>query len=242
MMTMRVKVLFFGQLKEIVGFGEDQAELSEGTRVEDLFERYGRRFPRLAEFRQSVVASVNQEFAAWRATLSSGDEVAFLPPVSGGQQAAVAADIFLLVREPICTAKIAESLKAPEDGAVVVFDGIVRNQSQGRRTLYLEYEAYESMALEKMRAIGAQIRGRFPIHRVAIAHRLGRLEIGETSVVIAVGSPHRAAAFDACRLAIDTLKHSVPIWKKEYFADGAVWAEGELPAGEAFSRPNESTP
>lgn len=238
---MRVKVLFFGQLKEIVGFGEDQAELSEGAKVEDLFERYGRRYPKLAEFRPSVVASVNQEYASWRAPLTGGDEVAFLPPVSGGQQTAIAGDTFALVREPIHSGRIAESLKAPEDGAVVVFDGIVRNQSHGRRTLYLEYEAYEPMALEKMRSIGTQMREKFPIHRVAIVHRLGRLEIGETSVVIAVSSPHRGAAFDACRFAIDTLKCSVPIWKKEYFSDGAVWSEGERPADEAFSRPDEST-
>jgi MoaE-MoaD fusion protein len=241
MFEMRVRVLFFGQLKEIVGFGEEQAEVSEGSRVEDLFERYGRRFPKLAEFRPSVAASVNQEYAQWRAPLTSGDEVAFLPPVSGGQQTALAADVIELVREPVRAAEIAESLKAPEDGAVVVFDGIVRNNFRGRRTLYLEYEAYEPMALAKMRAIGAQMREKFSIHRLAIVHRLGRLEIGVTSVFIAVSSPHRAAAFDACRFAIDTLKRTVPIWKKEYFADGAVWAEGESPAGEAFSGPSEST-
>lgn len=241
MMGMRVRVLFFGQLKEIVGFSEEQAEVSDGSRVEDLFERYGRRFPKLAEFRPSVAASVNQEYAQWRAPLTSGDEVAFLPPVSGGQQAAVAADLIELVREPIRAVEIAESLKAPEDGAVVVFDGIVRNNLRGRRTLYLEYEAYAPMALARMREIGAQMREKFPIHRLAIVHRLGRLEIGETSVFIAVSSPHRGAAFDACRFAIDTLKRSVPIWKKEYFADGAVWAEGEAPAGEAFSGPSEST-
>src|ERR1700676_5514706 len=120
MMRMRIRVLFFGQLKEITGVSEEVAELSEGARVEDLFERYGRRFPKLAEFRPSIAASVNQEYAGWRAPLTSGDEVAFLPPVSGGQQAAVADDIFLLVREPIVPRELVESLKAPEDGAVVV--------------------------------------------------------------------------------------------------------------------------
>jgi molybdopterin synthase catalytic subunit len=225
---MRVRVLFFGQLKEITGVSQDDAELSEGARVEDLFERYGRRFPKLAEFRPSVAASVNQEYAAWRAPLSAGDEVAFLPPVSGGQHIAVAEDIFQLVREPIAPHAILDVLKTPEDGALVVFDGFVRNNFKGQRTLYLEYEAYELMAHAKMRAIGAQIRERFSIHRLAIIHRLGRLEVGETSVLIAVSSAHRAAAFDACRYAIDTLKHSVPIWKKEYFAAGALWAEGEV--------------
>lgn len=237
---MRVHVLFFGQLKEITGVAEDVAELSEGARVEDLFERYGRRYPRLAEFRPSIAASVNQEYAGWRVPLASGDEVAFLPPVSGGQQAAVADDIFLLVREPIVPRELAESLKAPEDGAVVVFDGFVRSNFKGQRTLYLEYEAYEAMAYAKMREIGAQIRTKFKIHRLAIVHRLGRLEIGETSVLIAVSAPHRGAAFDACRYAIDTLKRAVPIWKKEYFAGGAVWAEGEIPTQQAIPSADES--
>ncbi len=238
---MKVRVLFFGRLKEIVGCAEDDAELSEGARVEDLFARYGNRFPELARFRVSVVASVNQEFAEWRAPLASGDEVAFLPPVSGGQQVAVSENIVELVRQPIQSAEIVAHLKAPEDGAVVVFDGIVRNNSGGRATLYLDYEAYEPMALAKMRQIGAEIRRQFPIHRLALVHRLGRLEIGETSVFIAVSSPHRRAAFEACRFAIDTLKRTVPIWKKEYFADGAVWAEGEVPPVTSFSRPMESS-
>jgi MoaE-MoaD fusion protein len=241
MNAMRVRVLFFGQLKDIVGVAQEEAELSDGARVEDLFERYGRRFPKLAEFRASVAASVNQEYATWRAPLASGDEVAFLPPVSGGQETVVSADIFQLVREPIHQRGIVENLKAPEDGALVVFDGFVRNSFKGQRTLYLEYEAYEAMALAKIREIGAHIRKDFSVHRVAIVHRLGRLEIGETSVLIAVSSPHRAAAFDACRYAIDTLKHTVPIWKKEYFAGGAVWAEGEPPSQEPISRPDEST-
>ena len=238
---MRVRVLFFGQLKDITGVAQEEAELSDGARVEDLFERYGRRFPKLASFRASIAASVNQEYATWRAPLSSGDEVAFLPPVSGGQQAAVEEDVFQIVRETIRPREIVENLKAPEDGALVVFDGFVRNNYKGQQTLYLEYEAYESMALAKMREIGSEIRAKFSVHRLAIVHRLGRLEIGETSVFIAVSSAHRAAAFDACRYAIDTLKRVVPIWKKEYFAGGAVWAEGELPPQKAISGPGEST-
>ena len=238
---MRVRVLFFGQLKEITGVAQEETDLSDGARVEDLFERYGRRFPKLADFRASIAASVNQEYAPWRSPLTNGDEVAFLPPVSGGQQTAIAEDIFQLVRHQIRPNEIVESLKAPEDGALVVFDGFVRNNFKGRQTLYLDYEAYEPMAYSKMREIGAEIREKFSIHRLAIVHRLGRLEIGETSVLIAVSSPHRGAAFDACRYAIDTVKRSVPIWKKEYFVGGAVWAEGELPSQEAISPPGEST-
>jgi len=138
-------------------------------------------------------------------------------------------DIYQLVREPINMAALVRLVRAHEDGAIVTFDGFVRNQSHNRATLYLDYEAYESMALAKMREIGLQIHEKYRIHRVAMVHRLGRLEIGETSVFIAVSAPHRAAAFDACRFAIDTLKRTVPIWKKEYFEDGAVWADGELP-------------
>ena len=242
---MRVRVLFFGQLKDITGVTQEEAELSEGARVEDLFERYGRRFPKLAEFRSSIAASVNQEYSGWRAPLETGDEVAFLPPVSGGQQGmsqtVIEGDVFQLVREPVRPQELLESLKAPEDGALVVFDGFVRNNFKGGKTLYLEYEAYEPMAYAKMRSIGAEIREKFLIHRVAMVHRLGRLEIGETSVWIAVSAAHRGAAFDACRYAIDTLKRAVPIWKKEFFAGGAVWAEGEVPSQEAISAPSESS-
>jgi molybdopterin synthase catalytic subunit len=138
-------------------------------------------------------------------------------------------DICQLLRQPIDMPALIRHVRAPEDGAIVTFDGFVRDQSHNRPTLYLDYEAYESMALTKMREIVAQLYEKYKIHRVAIVHRLGRLEIGETSVFIAVSAPHRAAAFDACRFAIDTLKRIVPIWKKEYFEDGAVWADGELP-------------
>src|SRR5258707_5744794 len=145
-----------------------------------------------------------------------------------------------LTREIIPNAVIAREVRGDEDGAVATFDGCVRNHSHGRSTLYLEYEAYESMALAKMREIAESVHDRFAINRVAIIHRLGRLEIGETSVFIAVSAAHRAAAFDACRYAIDTLKKTVPIWKKEFFADGAVWADGEVPPAPAASADAET--
>jgi molybdopterin synthase catalytic subunit len=138
-------------------------------------------------------------------------------------------DRFELVHSPIDTAGFVRHVRADQSGAIVTFDGFVRNESHGRPTRYLEYEAYEPMAVAKMREIGSQVQEKFKIHRIAMVHRLGRLEIGETSVFIAVSAPHRAAAFGACRFAIDTLKRTVPIWKKEYFEDGAVWADGELP-------------
>jgi molybdopterin synthase catalytic subunit len=223
---MRIKVLFFGQLRELVGASEESVELPGGACVGDLISHYQQRVPRWQEFRPSLAVAVNQEYTDAAAPLSGGDEVAFIPPVSGG----AAPDVVELTRAPIAREKLAAAVKAPPAGAVVVFEGIVRNHSGGRETLYLDYEAYEPMALEKMKQIAAELHERFPIDRMAMAHRLGRLGIGETSVLIAVSSAHRAAAFEACRWAIDTLKRTVPIWKKEYFADGAVWSEGEVPA------------
>ena len=242
---MKIKILLFGILKELVGRGAETLDLADGTRVRDVLAHYSTEVDRFKGLAPSLAIAVNQEYAGWRESLSAGDEVAFLPPVSGGEHVATVEDIFQLVREPIRSQELVESIKAPEDGAAVVFDGFVRNNFRGKRTLYLEYEAYEAMALAKMREIGSQMREKFQIHRIIIVHRLGRLEIGETSVWIAVSSAHRAAAFDACRYAIDTLKRTVPIWKKEYFAGGAVWAEGEI-AGEiasqeAISRADEST-
>lgn len=219
-------------MKEIVGREEEYADIGDGTRLEELFESYGRRYPKLAGFRQSVVASINESLADWASPLAMGDEVAFLPPVSGGAGPAALRSseaIVDLVREQIQTQEISARLKAAEDGAIVVFEGIVRNHSHGRRTLFLEYEAYEPMALKQMNEIAAAMRSQFDVDGVAIVHRLGRLEIGETSVLIAVTSAHRGEAFQSCRYGIDTLKRSVPIWKKEYFEDGAVWAEGEKP-------------
>jgi MoaE-MoaD fusion protein len=227
---MRVRVLFFGRLKEIVGREQDDADISEGTRVSDLFERYGKQFPKLAEFRESIAASRNQEYCDWKTALAAGDEVAFLPPVSGGGPAAASVVIepFQLVRGGIDPAALMIELRGAQDGALVTFDGFVRDNFQGRKTSHLEYEAYEAMALGKMREIGAAARERFAIDRVAMVHRLGRVEIGETSVWIGVSAPHRAPAFEACRFAIDALKSTVPIWKKEFFANGSVWADGQL--------------
>jgi molybdopterin synthase catalytic subunit len=132
-----------------------------------------------------------------------------------------------IVRERIDAAPLMDAMKAAADGAVCVFDGIVRDNTRGRKTLYLDYEAYELMALERMRELAYEATAKFGVRDVALVHRLGRLMVGETSVLIVVASAHRGAAFDACRWLIDTLKKTVPIWKKETFADGAVWADGE---------------
>jgi molybdopterin synthase catalytic subunit len=187
-------------------------------------------FPRLKSSIASLAVAVNQEYASLAWVLKSDDEVALLPPVSGGSQAEEPDEKKLkvtIVRSAIDTEVILSSMKRGEDGAAVVFEGVVRNQTRGRKTLYLDYEAYEAMALRQMKGLAEQALGQFQIREVALVHRLGRLQIGETSVLIVVVSAHRAAAFDACRWLIDTLKRTVPIWKKEYFEDGAVWADGE---------------
>ena len=132
-----------------------------------------------------------------------------------------------LVRAPIEVAALQQSIRAPEDGAVCVFEGIVRNNTRGRQTLYLEYEAYEPMAQQELERLVQHAREQFKVRQIIVHHRLGRIELTEASVFIAVASAHRAAAFDACRWLIDTLKKQVPIWKKEFFVDGAVWADGE---------------
>lgn len=223
---MQVRVLFFGLLTDVVGRRSDTLSLPDGSTLQDLLAHYQSNFPRLTGFASSLAVSLNQSYAPLSASLSEGDEVALLPPVSGGT-AQAEGPLVKIVRERIVPHDIVPKLERPEDGAVVVFDGIVRDHSRGRRTLYLDYDAYEEMALKQMRSLAAEALQKFPVRDLALVHRLGRLQIGESSVFIAVCSAHRAAAFDACRWLIDTLKKTVPIWKKEYFEDGAVWADGE---------------
>lgn len=226
--SMQIRVLLFGVLKSLVGQSSEILDLPEGARVDDLLAHYKDRFPQFEAILPTLAVSVNQEYSGADRTLAVGDEVGLLPPVSGGApEAASARGAIAIVKEPIETLVVLDRLKRPQDGAAVVFEGIVRDHTRGRRTLYLDYEAYEPMAIKQMHALGEQARDRFAVSDVSIVHRLGRLQIGETSVLIVVASEHRAAAFEACRWVIDTLKKTVPIWKKEYFEDGAVWADGE---------------
>lgn len=207
--------------------------MAEGGRLETVFEHYAARFPRLRETSSSIVLALNQQFSQPSAPLADGDEVAFLPPVSGGsgrflqEIADPAGHYFAITREPIDGRALVDRLQQPHDGAVVTFDGVTRNNTKGRATRYLEYECYEAMAIRMMAQIGLEIAGAGQISRIGIIHRLGRLEIGEASVVVVATSPHRKAAFDAALEGINKLKRLVPIWKKEFFADGEVWVEGE---------------
>ena len=239
---MRVRVLLFGQLKDIVGKSEELLELAPESNVKELVAQYGRRFPSFELLADSVACAVNQEYAQGTQLLEEGDEVGLLPPVSGGKEASVKVSELhsahcAIVREPINVAGLRSRLAAPADGAAVVFEGVVRNNTRKRLTLYLDYEAYDAMAINEMERLAQASLEQFKVSEVALVHRLGRLEIGETSVAIGVASAHRAAAFEACRWLIESLKKTVPIWKKEYFEDGAVWADGE-PFPEEI-RPNQ---
>jgi len=234
---MRVRVLFFGVLKDSARRGQDELDLADGSSVRDVLAHCEAKFPGLREMLPSIAIAVNQQYSEPSQRLKDNDEVALLPPVSGGAVGTVGEPpsepssgrrrYSEITRERIDSAMIADALKRGDDGASVVFEGIVRNQTRRRKTLYLDYEAYEQMASQQLESLAEQALKQFQIRDVAIVHRLGRLEIGETSVLVVVASAHRGPAFDACRWLIDTLKRTVPIWKKEYFEDGAVWADGE---------------
>ncbi len=220
---MQVRVLFFGVLKELNGGGETAIHLADGASLGDALRECIRLVPALDKFSKSIAISRNQDYAKADAILSDGDEIALLPPVSGGSSPSRA----LLIREVIDSPAILTGLKQPADGALVVFEGVVRDHTKNRKTIFLNYEAYEDMAVKIMDRLIGDALAKFPVRDIVLVHRLGRLEVGEISVLIAVASAHRAAAFDACRWVIDTLKRTVPIWKKEHFADGAVWSDGE---------------
>ena len=230
---MQVRVLFFGVLKDLAGRSSDLLSLPDHASAADVLSHYEQRLSAIKGSLSSIAISVNQEYAQPEMKLHPGDEVALLPPVSGGatdvrtQTSSTETSQVLITHEKIDTAAVLEKIKCPEDGAAIVFEGVVRNHSRGRRTLFLEYEAYEDMARKQMESLISQALAQFQIREAAIIHRLGKLQIGETSVLIVVASAHRATAFDACRWLIDTLKRTVPIWKKEHFEHGAVWSDGE---------------
>jgi molybdopterin synthase catalytic subunit len=221
--TVRITALLFGQAREWVGSPTLDLEIEAPATIESAFAIIKSKHPRLAEMERSLLFAVNEEYASLSDPLSDGDRLAVLPPVSGGE--AESRDIFEIIREPIDIAGLRSRLLEGDSGAVVIFDGVARDNTKGRRTIYLEYEGYEPMALRTMEQIGREVHERWPVNRLGIIHRLGRIEITQSSVVIVVTSAHRKIAFEACHYAIDRLKKIVPIWKKEYFEDGAVWVE-----------------
>jgi len=224
-------VLFFGMLKEIVGRAGEEAEFPDGTDLRCVFDAYAEQYPALREMARSIVIARNQHFTEASAKAQEGDEIAFLPPVSGGSAAQAALSegghYFAITRHPIDTGELITRLIDGGEGAVVTFEGTVRNHTGGRKTLCLDYEGYEGMALQTMARIGREIAASYEIARIAMVHRLGRMLVGETSVAVIVTAEHRRPAFEAALEGINRLKKLVPIWKKEHFVDGEVWVEGE---------------
>jgi molybdopterin synthase catalytic subunit len=237
--VIRVRLLLFGAAREAAATDEAVLSFGERATAREAFERALADYPDLRRFRSSLLVAVNQEYARdLEVELQDGDEIALFPPVSGGAgeraEAPRAAhaeddaqDFFELTTEPIDVGAVARRVVPRRCGATVTLDGYAREWTQGRRTLYLVYEAYDPMALAEMRRLGEEARRRFRIAHIGIVHRTGRTDIGETSVVISVSAPHRRAAFEACEWAIRELKRTVPIWKKEFFEDGSVWVEGD---------------
>lgn len=227
----RVRILFFGAARGAAAHDEIEFRSSAPATTASLFEELLEAFPPLRRFAGSLLIAVNHEYARGERELHEGDEIAIFPPVSGGATTTTRdhpQDFFELTTAPINIGEAARRVVPPECGATVTLDGYVREHTRGRaRTLYLVYEAYESMALDEMKRLGDEAHDKFEIAHVGIVHRTGRLEIGETSVCISVGAPHRRAAFEACEWIIRELKRRVPIWKKEVFEDGEVWVEGE---------------
>jgi molybdopterin converting factor subunit 1 len=218
----RLTLKLFATLRERARASELQREFPEGATVAEIWSHLVREFPALSGHHDSVGFAVNQEYVEGDYSPRDNDEVAFIPPVSGGAESPWVGAI-TITREPIDVAALEREVADPAAGAIVTFTGTTRRENSGRKVIRLEYEAYEPMALSEMRKLGREAGERSKIVRIAIRHRVGTVDIGETSVAIAVSAAHRAEAFEACRFAIDRLKEIVPIWKKEYFEGGEVW-------------------
>jgi molybdopterin synthase catalytic subunit/molybdopterin converting factor small subunit len=203
-------VKLFAALREHAGTRERELELADGARVGDVWAALG-----LGDEPAGLVYAVNRTYVDRAAALAEGDEVAVIPPVSGGD--------FRLSEEPLSLERVAAEVASDDAGAIATFVGTTRSRSRGRDVVRLEYEAYEGMAEAEMKRIATELRERHDVIDVAIHHRVGPVEIGETSVVIAISAAHRAAALEACREAIDTLKQTVPLWKKELYVGGEEW-------------------
>jgi molybdopterin synthase catalytic subunit len=227
--SLRIHVELMGRAAVDAGARSLDLQVPAGATAEDVYARLVAQRPGLEWLRRVARPAVNQTYVSWDHPLADGDEVAFIPPVSGGSAAGAGCVLAEVTESPLEPAALAARVARPEAGAITTFAGVVRNHARGRRVLYLEYDAYRPMAEREMRAIAEEAASRWEC-RVAVQHRVGRLEIGEASVLVAVASAHRAAAFEACRYVIDTLKERVPIWKKEVWEGGEVWIEGESEA------------
>jgi molybdopterin synthase catalytic subunit len=215
--AMNITVRLFAGVREVVGHSTVVLEVPDGTTAGQIMDYLAANHPEAARLRSVTALAVNREYAEGGRVLADGDEVAIIPPVSGGR------DLFEIADAPISLDAVVRDVRQDSSGAVASFLGVVRVTARGRTVRYLEYEAYPEMAIARMQEIGEEIRGRWPVDRIAIVHRTGQLEIGEASVAIAVSSPHRREALEACAYAIERLKAIVPIWKKEVWTDGAEW-------------------
>jgi molybdopterin synthase catalytic subunit len=218
--SVTIRVLFFGAARDVVDQNPLELTVAAPATVATAFQALVSKYSGLERFGRSLLFAVNQEYATQDTTLQENDELAVFPPVSGGSH-----DFFELTTEPIDVGAVARRVVLPECGATVTLDGYAREWTKGKRTLYLVYEAYDAMALTEMQRLGVEAHKQFDIAHLGIVHRTGRLEIGETSVVIAASAPHRQAAFQACEWTIRELKRTVPIWKKEVYEDGETWVE-----------------
>jgi molybdopterin converting factor subunit 1 len=220
-----VRARLFARLRELAGADTEDIRVPTGATVVAVYDQLLRIHPALPPNRNAVRPAVNQEFADWDTVVTDGDEVAFIPPVSGGTHGV--GILFELTSGPLDARRLEAAVAHPGAGAICTFTGVVRDSSRGRSVTHLEYEAYAEMATAQMRKISEEIAERWHEARVSMAHRVGRLDIGEPSVVVSVSCPHRAEAIAACKWGIDRLKETVPIWKKEHAADGTYWIEGD---------------
>lgn len=220
---MKIRIRYFASIREIVGQAEEILDVPAAARVTNVRELLLARNPQLQQVLERSVCAVNRRYVTADTVLNESDEIVFIPPTGGGQ---ALEPIILLTREPLNRDELIAAVSHPSIGGIVTFEGVVRDNARGKQVRYLEYDAYEEMAVPQIRAIVAEAEQRWGIERVAVAHRFGRLEIGEASVIIVVACPHRGEAFEACRYIIDTLKATVPIWKKEVATNGEEWVEG----------------
>ena len=220
----KIQVRLFAGLSDVLGERHVTLELSDGATVADLRGQLSSRYPAVIPHLPSAVCAVDEEYVGPDHRLREGDDVALIPPVSGGSEDA---GLFAITREPLEPQRLAEAVRRDESGAVAVFSGVARNHSEGRSVIALEFDAYHEMAARKLREVADEVRSRWPVTGIAIHHRIGRLAIGEASLVVAVSSAHRREAFEACRHAVDRVKQTVPIWKREIWEDGeGAWVAG----------------
>ncbi len=221
---MNITMRYFARYREVAGRSTEPFTLEDSATVAQAAQALLARYPELAELLPRSISAVNRQYVPLETPLREGDELVFIPPMAGGEASMV--PLIKITSDPLDRDALVAAVAHPEAGGIVTFEGVVRNHARGKQIRYLEYEAYPEMAEEQFARIADEVQQRWGPARVAIWHRVGHLEIGEASVIVVVATAHRAEAFEACRYAIDTLKTTAPIWKKEVAEDGEEWVEG----------------